>query len=65
MIEIVKRNKNIFLILIDICIIIGIYLISMLFLDINIDNVTDFIKEIVLAVAIYEIFLNILLIVFE
>ena len=59
MIEIVKRNKNIFLILIDICIIIGIYLISMLFLDINIDNVTDFIKEIVLAVAIYEIFLNI------
>ena len=59
MIEIVKRNKNIFLILIDICIVIGIYLISMLFLDINIDNVTDFIKEIVLAVAIYEIFLNI------
>lgn len=59
MIEIVKRNKNIFLILIDICIIIGIYLISMLFLDINIDNVTDFIKEIVLAIAVYEIFLNI------
>lgn len=59
MIEIVKRNKNIFLILIDICIIIGIYLISMLFLDINIDNVTDFIKEIILAIAVYEIFLNI------
>ena len=59
MIEIVKRNRNIFLILIDICIIIGIYLISMLFLDINIDNVTDFIKEIVLAIAVYEIFLNI------
>ena len=59
MIEIVKRNRNIFLILIDICIIIGIYLISMLFLDINIDNATDFIKEIVLAIAVYEIFLNI------
>ncbi len=59
MIEIVKRNRNIFLILIDICIIIGIYLISMIFLDINIDNVTDFIKEIVLAIAVYEIFLNI------
>ena len=59
MIEIVKRNRNIFLILIDICIIIGIYLISMLFLDINIDNVTDFIKEIILAIAVYEIFLNI------
>lgn len=59
MIEIVKRNRNIFLILIDICIIIGIYLISMLFLDINIDNVTDFIKEIILAIVVYEIFLNI------
>ena len=59
MIEIVKRNRNIFLILIDICIIIGIYLISMLFLDIKIDNVTDVTKEIILAVAIYEIFLNI------
>ena len=59
MIEIVKRNRNIFLILIDICIIIGIYLISMLFLDIKIDNITELAKEIILAVAIYEIFLNI------
>ena len=31
----------------------------MLFLDINIDNVTDFIKEIILAIVVYEIFLNI------
>ena len=59
MIEIVKRNRNIFLILIDIFIIIGIYLISMLFLDIKIDNITDLAKEIILAVTIYEIFLNI------
>ena len=56
--EIINRNKNIFLILIDICIMVVVYLISMLFLDIKIENFINFAKEMLLVIITYEIFLN-------
>lgn len=57
--EIIKKNRNILLILIDIIIIIGCYTASLLFLDIQITNIKRFIVEMAIVVAIYQIFLNI------
>ena len=57
--EIINRNRNIFLILIDICIMVVVYLVSMLFLDIKIENFINFGKEMLLGIITYEIFLNI------
>ena len=56
--EIINRNRNIFLILIDICIMVVVYLVSMLFLDIKIENFINFGKEMLLVIITYEIFLN-------
>jgi len=57
--ELIKKNRNLFLILIDILVIIVCYSISIFFLNINITNITILLKEIVIAVLAYEIFLNI------
>ncbi len=57
--EIIKKNRNIILILIDIIIIIGCYTASLLFLDMQITNIKRFIVEMAIVVAIYQIFLNI------
>ena len=57
--EIIKKNRNILLILIDIIIIIGCYTASLLFLDMQITNIKRFIVEMAIVVAIYQIFLNI------
>ena len=57
--KIIKKNRNILLILIDIIIIVGCYTASLLFLDMQITNIKRFIIEMAIVVAIYQIFLNI------
>ncbi len=59
MVEIVKKNKNLFLVIIDIAVIITCYLVSIFFLDIEVINVINLVKELAIAVLIYEVFLNI------
>ena len=59
MVEIIKKNKNLFLVIIDIAIIITCYLVSIFFLSIEITDIKTLIKELAIAVIIYEIFLNI------
>lgn len=59
MVEIIKKNKNLFLVIIDIAIIITCYLVSIFFLSIEITNIITLVKELVIAVFIYEVFLNI------
>ena len=54
-----KKYRHSALVVIDIAIVILSYLISMLFLNLRIDNIIDFVKEICIVVLIYEIFLNI------
>lgn len=55
--EIIKKNRNILLILIDIIIIIGCYTASLLFLDMQITNIKKFIIEMAIVVIVYQIFL--------
>lgn len=57
--DIVKKNRNLFLVLTDIIVIIVCYLVSIFFLNISVTNTMNFIKEIVIAIFIYEIFLNV------
>ncbi len=60
MVEIIKKNKNLLLVIFDIAIIIACYLVSIFFLSINItDDYITLIKELAIAVVTYEIFLNI------
>lgn len=54
-----KKYRHVALVLIDIAIIIFSYTLSMLFLDIKIDNIFNFIKEVVIAILTYQAFLNI------
>lgn len=56
--EIIKKNRNILLILIDIIIIIGCYTASLLFLNMQITNIKKFIVEMAIVVIVYQIFLN-------
>ncbi len=58
MIEIIRKNRNLFLVIIDILIIIAGYTVSMIFLDLEVYYVS-FIKQIGLCVIVYEIFLNV------
>ena len=57
--EIIKKNRNVLLILIDILIIIGCYIASIFFLNIQIDNIKMLAMQILIVVIIYQIFLNI------
>ncbi|MBQ9298583.1 MAG: polysaccharide biosynthesis protein [Clostridia bacterium] len=59
-IDIGKKYRHSLLIFADIVIIICSYIAAILFLDINIISKIDLIKEIALAVLVYELFLNIL-----
>ena len=47
------------LIFLDIAIVIGSYLVSILFLNVQIADFSEFAKEMCIAVLIYEVFLNI------
>ena len=57
--EIIKKNRNVLLILIDILIIISCYVASIFFLNIHIDNIKTLAMQILIVVIIYQIFLNI------
>lgn len=57
--EIIKKNRNVLLILIDILIIISCYISSIFFLNIHIDNIKMLAMQILIVVIIYQIFLNI------
>lgn len=57
--EIIKKNRNVLLILIDILIIISCYIASILFLNVPIDNIKVLVVQIAVVVIIYQIFLNI------
>ena len=56
--EIIKKNKNILLILIDIMVIICCYVVAMLFLNTKINNLQNFMIDMVIVVIVYQIFLN-------
>lgn len=57
--EIIKKNRNVLLILIDILIIISCYIASILFLNVPIDNIKVLVVQIAVVVIAYQIFLNI------
>ena len=57
--EIIKKNRNVLLILIDILIIISCYIASILFLNAPIDNIKALVMQIAVVVIVYQIFLNI------
>lgn len=57
--EIIKKNRNVLLILIDILIIISCYIASILFLNVPIDNIKALVVQIAIVVIVYQIFLNI------
>ncbi len=57
--EIIKKNRNILLILIDILIIAGCYVSSIIFLNVPINSIKELSLQILIAITIYQIFLNI------
>lgn len=56
--ELLKKNKNILLILINIMVIICCYVVAMLFLNTKINNLQNFMIDMVIVVIVYQIFLN-------
>ena len=56
---IVKKNRNLLLIVFDIIIVVLGYILSLIFLDVKYLNVTLLAKEIVIYIVIYELYLNI------
>ncbi len=56
---IVKKNRNLLLIVFDIIIVVLGYILSLIFLDVKDLNVTLLAKEIVIYIVIYELYLNI------
>lgn len=58
MVEIIRKNRNLLLVIIDILIIIAGYTASMIFLDLEVQLIS-FIKQVGLCIIIYEIFLNV------
>ena len=56
--ELLKKNKNILLILIYIMVIICCYVVAMLFLNTKINNLQNFMIDMVIVVIVYQIFLN-------
>ncbi len=58
MIEIIRKNRNLLLLIIDILIIIAGYIAPMIFLSIKVQPIS-FIKQVGLCIIIYEIFLNV------
>ena len=58
-INLCKKYRHMLLIFSDIATVIGSYLVSILFLNVQIANFSEFAKEMCIAVLIYEFFLNI------
>lgn len=58
-INLCKKYRHMLLIFLDIAIVIGSYLVSILFLNVQIADFSEFAKEMCIAVLIYEVFLNI------
>lgn len=58
MVEIIRKNRNLLLLIIDFLIIIAGYIASMIFLSIKVQPIS-FIKQVGLCIIIYEIFLNV------
>ena len=58
-IKLCKKYRHMLLIFLDIAIVIGSYLVSILFLNVQIADFSEFAKEMCIAVLIYEVFLNI------
>lgn len=58
-INLCKKYRHMLLIFLDIAIVIGSYLVSILFLNVQIADFSEFSKEMCIAVLIYEVFLNI------
>ena len=56
--EVIKKNRNLLLVLLDIIIIIACCLVSIFFLNIEITDVDILVREIAIAVLVYEVFLN-------
>ena len=59
-IDILKKYRHSVLIFADILIVICSYITAILFLDLKINSIIDLIKELCMAVLVYEIYLNIL-----
>lgn len=56
--EMIKKNRNLLLVLVDIIVIITCYLTSIFFLNVEVTDVSILIREIAIAILVYEIFLN-------
>lgn len=56
--EVIKKNRNLLLVLLDMFVIVACYLISIFFLNVEITNVSILIREIAIAILVYEVFLN-------
>ncbi len=56
--EMIKKNRNLLLVLVDIVVIITCYLTSIFFLNVEVTDVSVLIREIAIAILVYEIFLN-------
>lgn len=56
--EVIKKNRNLLLVLLDIVVIITCYLVSIFFLNVEITDVDILIREIAVAILVYEVFLN-------
>ena len=59
LVNLAKKYRHLALVIIDIIIVIGSYLTSSLFLDVNVTNLAQFTKEIIIAVFVYEVLLNV------
>ena len=58
-INLCKKYRHLLLILLDIAIVIGSYLLSVLFLNVKVTNLSNFATEMCIAVLVYEVFLNV------
>ncbi len=56
--EMIRKNRNLLLVLVDIIVVIACYLVSIFFLNIQVTNIGIIVKEIAIAIVLYQIFLN-------
>lgn len=56
--EVIKKNRNLLLVLLDIVVVIVCCLVSIFFLNIEITNINILVKEIAIVILVYEVFLN-------
>ena len=58
-INLAKKYRHLALVLIDVIVVIGSYVTSLLFLNTQITDLLEFTKEMCIAVLVYEVFLNV------